>query len=103
MIIEDLEMEISNGIKNEASAQESFEEALATAEKLVEDLEAKKTSLEEAIAKRKEEKTDEEKDKKANEKDLKAQEDEKASIETDCDYMIEHYKERRKYRDAESE
>merc|ERR1719335_575474 len=59
MIIEDLEMEISNGIKNEEKAQLAFEEALAVAEKLVEDLEEKKTSLEEAIAKRKSEKKDE--------------------------------------------
>lgn len=103
MIIEDLQAEIANEIKAEEAAQLAFEKALATAEKLLEDLEAKKISLEEAIAERKKEKADEEKDKKANEKDLDAQKKEKESIKEDCDYMIEKYTERREYREAEME
>merc|ERR1719453_1234208 len=45
MITEDLEAEVANGVKAEADAQSSYEKALAAANKLVDDLEAKKTSL----------------------------------------------------------
>lgn len=103
MVIEDLTAEVANETTSEEASQLSFEKALAAAEKLVEDLTAKKVSLEEAIAKRGKEKTAEKKDQKANEGDLDAQEKEKASIETDCDYMISKYEERRGYREAESE
>jgi hypothetical protein len=103
MIIEDLEMEITNEVKAEEEAQLAFEKALAIAEKLVEDLEAKKVSLEEAIAKRKKEKTEEKADKKDNEKDLDAQKKKKKEIKEDCDYMIEKYEERRGYREAEAD
>merc|ERR1712232_1475052 len=58
MVIEDLEAEIANSIKDEESAQLAFEKALAAAEKLLEELEARVVSLEEKIAKRKEEKVD---------------------------------------------
>merc|ERR1719345_100326 len=99
MIIEDLMAEVDNETKNEADAQASFEKSVAIANKLLDDLEAKKTSLEDAIAKRKKEKTDEDKDKKANEGDLDAEKKFKAGIKTDCDYMLEKHDERFKYRE----
>jgi len=70
---------------------------------LLDDLKAKKTSLEEAIAKRKKEKTDENKDKKANNGDLTASKKFKSGIETDCDYMLDKHDERFKYRQDEVE
>jgi len=103
MVIEDLTAEVANETTSEADAQLTFEKALASAEKLVEDLTATKVSLEGAIAKRQGEKTSENKDKKSNEGDLSDQKKEKTSIKKDCDYMIAKYEERRKYREAESE
>jgi len=103
MIIEDLQSEVKNETKNEADAQSSFEAALKAAEKLLEDLNAKKVSLEQAIAKRKKEKLAENKDKKSNEGDLDDQKKEMKSIKTDCDYMVSKYTERAKYRTAEVE
>merc|ERR1719482_1323520 len=50
MIKEDLEDEIANGIKDEENDQVEFEEQLAAAKKLKQDLIDKKTNLEEAIA-----------------------------------------------------
>merc|ERR1719476_635537 len=101
MIIQDLEAEVANEVKAEEEAQLAFEEALAAAEKVLEELEAKKVNLETLIAKRKKEQTEEEKDKKSNEKDLAAQKKAKDDIKEDCDYMIKKYTERRKYREAE--
>merc|ERR1719375_1620710 len=42
MLIEDLKMEISNGVKDEVSAQAEFEKNVADAKKLIESLEEKK-------------------------------------------------------------
>jgi len=103
MIIEDLNDEVTNETENEAEAQRSYEKSLATAEQLLSDLKAKKTSLEEAIAKRKKEKTDENKDKKANEDDLATQVKTKDGLEEDCDYMLDKHDERRDFRTAETE
>jgi len=103
MIIEDLQAEIKNETKNEADAQTSFEAALKAANKLLEDLNATKVSLEQAIAKRKKEKLTETKTKKSNEGDLADQQKEMKSIKTDCDYMMSKYTERAKYRTAEVE
>merc|ERR1719491_256317 len=103
MIIEDLMAEVENETTNEKDAQLSYEKADAIANKLLDDLEAKKTSLEEAIAKRKKEKTDEEKDKKANDSDLDVAKKFKKSIKEDCDYMLEKHDERFKYRQDEAE
>jgi DNA repair exonuclease SbcCD ATPase subunit len=103
MIIEDLNDEVTNETENEKEAQLSYEKSLATAEQLLSDLKAKKVSLEEAIAKRKKEKTDENKDKKANEDDLATQVKTKDGLKEDCDYMLAKHDERRDYRTAETE
>jgi hypothetical protein len=102
-IIEDLEAEVSNGIKSEEGAQLSFEEALADANKLLKDLNAKKVSLEKAIAKAEDDKLTETKDKEAREGDLADQTQKKDDMKEDCDYMIEKHDERRDYRTAETE
>ena len=53
-IIEDLADELANEKKAEAKSQEEYEAEMATAQKLVDDLEEKKVTLEGIIAKRKE-------------------------------------------------
>merc|ERR1711933_648329 len=53
-IIEDLNDELKNEKAAEAKSQEEYEAEMATAQKLVDDLTAKKVRLEEVIAKRKE-------------------------------------------------
>merc|ERR1719453_2313121 len=50
MIKEDLEDEISNGVKSEKQTQKDFEAQLKSAKTLVEELKAKKTNLEQAIS-----------------------------------------------------
>merc|ERR1719421_1344957 len=50
MIKEDLEDEIANGVKDEGTTQAKFEEQMADANKLLEDLRAKKTNLEQSIS-----------------------------------------------------
>merc|ERR1719263_1884537 len=71
-IIEDLADELANEKKAEAKSQEEYEAEMATAQKLVDDLEEKKVTLEGIIAKRKEDKEEENKDMKANNKDRDA-------------------------------
>merc|ERR1719217_1841314 len=60
-IIEDLEDELANEKKAEAKSQEEYEAEMATAQKLVDDLEEKEVTLEGIIAKRKEDKEEENK------------------------------------------
>jgi len=55
-IIEDLTDELANEKKAEAKSQEEYEEEMATAQKLLDDLKEKKVTLEGIIAKRKEDK-----------------------------------------------
>jgi len=103
MLTQDLKAEVANEVKAEANAQLSFTKALGSAEKLLEKLGATKVSLSTAIAKRNKDRAGEQKDKKENKADLADQRKEHKSIETDCDYMMEKYTERRKYREAEAE
>jgi len=101
VLIEDLETEIKNGLKEEEEAQLDFEDNMAAAKKLVKDLRKKKTNLKEQIAEHDEDKTDEEADKKGNNKDLDDEEEYKEEIKPDCDWMLENFDERDKRREAE--
>merc|ERR1719364_43029 len=65
-IIEDLEDELANEKKAEAKSQEEYEAEMATAQKLVDDLEEKKVTLETIISKRQTDRTAEIKDLKSN-------------------------------------
>jgi len=103
MLIEDLQAEVKNEVEAEKEAQISFEKTLASAEQLMQDLEAKKVSLEQAVAQRSAEKTSEDNDKNDNTVDLDDQTKQKKAIQADCDFMLEKYTERRKHRDAESQ
>merc|ERR1719207_249245 len=101
MIIEDLEAEIKNGIKEEVSAQAEFEKNVDAAKKLIADLEEKKSNLEDDKAENEEKRSDESEDKKSNEKNLENNEEYLKSIKPDCDWMLNSFEERREKRKAE--
>jgi len=103
LIMGDIKDDIAVNTKAEETAQKAYEEAKAAAEKLEKELETKKTNLEEAIAKRNEEKTDEESKKKKNEADLDDENKFKKEIEPDCDWILKNFEKRHKARTAEME
>jgi chromosome segregation ATPase len=102
-IIEDLHDELSNEKKSEAKSQSEFEEELDTAEKLVEDLEEKKVTLEGIIAKRIEDKKDENTDMTENNKDRDDELAYKAKITPDCDWILKAFDQRAAARAAEAD
>jgi len=100
-IIQDLEDEITNGGKNEATSQAEFEAELNTAKELMKDLKSKQSNLEDQIANRKGEKTDESKDMGENNKDRDAELSYKDKITPDCDWIKKNFDGRATARDAE--
>jgi hypothetical protein len=100
-LIEDLSDEVKNGMADEAGAQLSYEELLKTAEDLKANLNTKKTNLNDMIATRGEEQSDEQQLKLSNQGDLKNERDYKASIKTDCDWIIKAFEGRASKRQAE--
>jgi len=101
MLIEDLEDEIKNGTKDEGDAQAEHEKAMDVAKKLKESLVEKKTTLEETIAKRDEERVEEHRLKGINLNDKTAELDYKAEIKPDCDWIIGSFESRAKAREGE--
>jgi len=101
MIIEDLNDEIKNAMTAEEKAQDTFEEALKIAKALQEDLEKKVETLSDQIAKKDEDLSDEEKDLENNEDDLQKELDYKKEIEPDCEFIINTFDKRAKFRTAE--
>lgn len=101
MIIQDLNDEISNGMKNEAATQMEFEKQLAAATKLKEDLITKKENLETTIARLGEEKSDEHMLMEQNQEDLNDEVAYKKSITPDCDWIVGAFEERSKKRTNE--
>jgi len=101
MLIEDLEDEIKNGIKDEAKTQEEFEADMKAAETLKEELIEKKTNLIDTIARREEEKTDEHSDMSVNHGDKADELNYKAEIKPDCDWIIRSFTDRHTAREAE--
>merc|ERR1719386_356933 len=100
-IIEDLADELANEKKAEAKSQAEYEEEMATAQKLYDDLEEKKVTLEGIIAKRKEDKEEENKDMKENNKDRDAELKYKSEIKPDCDWILKAFDQRADARAAE--
>merc|ERR1719221_1491163 len=100
-IIQDAEDEITNAKKAEAKSQMEYEEEMATAQKLVDDLTDRKVTLEEIIAKRQEDKEEENKDMKENNKDRTDELDYKAKIKPDCDWILKAFDQRAAARAAE--
>merc|ERR1719337_369292 len=103
MIKEDLEDEISNGIKSEGETQAKFGEQLGEANMLLEDLRAKKTNLEQAISDTNSEIDENEVHKEDLQGLLKDEKDYLASIKPDCDWILNSFTERRTKRAAELE
>jgi len=101
MLIEDLEDEIKNGIKDEAKTHEEFEADMKAAENLKEELIEKKVNLIDTIARREEEKTDEHEDMSVNHGDKADELSYKASIKPDCDWIIRSFTDRHNAREAE--
>merc|ERR1719162_2620033 len=101
-IIEDLTDELSNAKKDEAQSQADFEEEKATADKLVDDLTAKKTTLTGIIAKRNEDKKEENTDMKENNIDRDDELKYQAKIKPDCDWIMKAFDGRADARAAEA-
>jgi len=101
MLIEDLQAEIKNGIKDEVAAQAEFEKNVDAAKKLIETLEDKKANLEEDKADNESKRDDEEATKAENEKSLGINEEYLGKIKPDCDWMLNSFEERREKRKAE--
>lgn len=100
-IIEDLHGEIRVMERDEAAALAAYEKALAAAEQLQADLEAKKVTLEGVIAETTESKRLENVKLTANEADKKEEEDYFTSIKPDCDFIMGAFEERMSKRQAE--
>jgi len=103
MIKEDLEDEISNGVKEEGETQAKFEEQLGEANTLLDELRAKKTNLEQAISDTNTEIDENEVKKEDLQGLLKEEKDYLASIKPDCDWILNSFTERRTKRAAEME
>merc|ERR1719263_2374957 len=103
MIKEDLEDEISNGVKDEGETQAKFEEQLGEANTLLDELRAKKTNLEQAISDTNTEIDENEVHKEDLQGLLKDEKDYLASIKPDCDWILNSFTERRTKRAAELE
>mmetsp|Transcript_98718 Transcript_98718/g.304228 ORF Transcript_98718/g.304228 Transcript_98718/m.304228 type:complete len:591 (-) Transcript_98718:64-1836(-) len=101
MIMEDLNDEIKNDMKAEEVAQLEYEQQMTAANKLKDQLTAKKINLIDMIGKRTQEKSNEEADLLANQADLKDEQDYKAKITPDCDWIIGAFSERAARRVAE--
>jgi len=100
-IIEDITDELANSKKAEMTSQAEFEEEKKTAETLVDELDAKITTLTGIIAKRNEDKTAENKDMKENNRDRDAELAYKKKVTPDCDWIIKAFDGRAEARAAE--
>merc|ERR1719313_2814064 len=101
MIKEDLDDEITNGVKAEEGDQAEFELQLGAAKKLKQDLIDKKTNLEEAIASDNDEIDAHEAEKADRQADLDAEKEYLWSIKPDCTWILNTFDDRRKKRDIE--
>merc|ERR1719486_1782642 len=102
-IIEDLNDELADEKKAEAKSHMEYEEEMATAQKLLDDLNEKKVTLEGIIAKREEDKEEENKDMKENNVDRDDELDYKAKITPDCDWILKAFDQRATARAAEAD
>merc|ERR1719326_173923 len=103
MIKEDLEDEITNGIKAEELSQKEYAKARAAAEKLIATLEEKKTNLEEAKAESDVKIGDAEQLQEETEVLLHAKKEELAEMKPNCDWILKAFETRREKRKAEME
>jgi len=103
MIIEDLEAEIRNGIKDEKASQEAYDKTTAALRNTNSTLEEKRISLEQAITDRKADKLTAENSKIDNTADRDENQQAKDDITVTCDEVINEFTMRMKKREAETE
>merc|ERR1719428_2461060 len=103
MIKEDLDDEVANGVKTEEETQAKFEEQMGEANKLLDDLKAKKTNLEQSISDTNTEIDEAEVLKEDLQGLLQDEKDYLASIKPDCDWVLGSFAERRAKRATEME
>merc|ERR550514_799853 len=101
MVVEDLQAGMKTAMQDEEKAQLKFEEMLASAKKLANELKEKKTNLEGAIEGVTADITTEGDTKKDNEGSKKDEEKLREEIEPDCEFMAKHIDERRSKRQVE--
>jgi len=101
VLIEDLEVEIKNGQKEEAEAQTEFEKSLETAKNLEKELREKKVNLNEQIADHGENKDDENDKLEENTGSLQDENEYKAEIKPDCDFILRAFNKRDAARQSE--
>merc|ERR1719207_417340 len=101
MIMEDLEDEISNGIKDEEESQAEFGKQLLAAKNLKQDLVNKKTNREEAISATNDEIDAHNEEKADRTADRDAEHEYLWSIKPDCTWIMNTFDDRRKKRDTE--
>jgi len=102
-IIENLQLEISDAIKEEEAATAAYLKSVKSAKKLIKSLKTKKINLEETIAAKKEEIEQEEE---VMHETIKLMEDQyklRGDIKPDCDWIAKHIVERREKRAMEAE
>merc|ERR1719454_1947375 len=103
MIIEDIQTAIIDDIKYEEAAQADYKTAVKNSNKIMEELEAKKVTLEKTSADSKENRAEEEEKLRSNEGDLKDQNDFHDKIKKNCDWILEKFEFRAKARAEELE
>jgi len=103
MIIEDINDEVKNDMRAEMEAQVEYAGLMREATALLKALDEKKTSLTNAIAQRRQERTDEDTDRTNNVNDLNDENNYKTSITDDCDFAIRTFSARAAARTAEFE
>lgn len=102
-LIEDLQVDLSNAVKDEESAQVEYEKQYAAAVDLQAALATKKTNLDIAIAQRMQEETQETAKQQGSKSDLDGQNAYRAQIEPNCNSAEVHFAERREKRATELE
>lgn len=103
MLKEDLQDEITNGVKADKEAEKLFQENKTAAEKLLAELRDKRVNLKAEKADTEATIADTEELKKTNEGKLEAKEEELATLKPGCDWINENFTKRAEFRAAESE
>ena len=103
MLKEDLQDEITNGVKADNAAEDMFQSNKASAEKLLKAMREKRVNLKAEKADTEASIQDTEMLKKANEGKLYAKEEELATLKPGCDWMLENFEKRADFRTQERE
>jgi chromosome segregation ATPase len=103
MLKEDLQDEITNGVKADAEAEKLFQENKTAAEKLLSELRDKRVNLKAEKADTEATIADTEELKKTNEGKLEAKEEELATLKPGCDWINENFTKRAEFRASERE